>query len=368
MKLSVRSLVLLLLLLTVAGGLAWRLGYFEKKAENEPAATKPNGPKNAPNKSENAGPPQAIKAYVVKNEVLEDRISTVGTIIANEEVALTCETSGKITQIQFKEGSLVSKGQLLLSLNDADLQATLKKALIQKDLLEKRKVRNDKLFARQGVSEEEMETLVAQLNSQNAEIEALQSQIAKTRLLAPFSGRIGLRYVSEGSYVNPTVKIADLIDISSVKIDFAIPEKYMGRVRQAMPVVFTVAGGSRQYQGQVYAIEPKVDATTRTIQMRAISRNPQNEILPGAFATVKIILDTNENAKMIPTQALIPDLDKKKVFLLKQGKAMPVEVETGTRTETKIQITEGLNFGDTVITSGILQIKAGSNVKVTEVE
>jgi membrane fusion protein, multidrug efflux system len=363
MKLSVRTLVLVLLALVFAAGIFWRLGYFSGEAGQDKAAGSA-----APGPSGQSGPPQVIKAYVVKNEVLEDRITSVGTVIPNEEVDLQCETSGKVVKVHFNEGSQVAKGQLLLTLNDADLQASLKKATIQKELLEKRKERSEKLFARQGVSEEEMETLNAQLSAQVAELEAIQSQIAKTRLLAPFSGQVGLRYVSEGSYVNPTVKIADLIDLSQVKVDFAVPEKYMAVIKKGLRISFTVAGGTREYAGEVYAIEPKVDQATRTIQIRALSRNTNREILPGAFATVKIILDKIDNAFMIPSQALIPEMDKKKVFVLKQGKATPQEVETGTRTESRIQVTEGLQLGDTVITSGILQLRPGASVKVTEVE
>lgn len=359
MKLTVRSIVSIFLVLALAVGLAWRLGYFSGE-EASPSAGGAGGGKDAP--------PQAIKAYVVKSEVLEEKINSVGTVIANEEVDLKCETSGKITQIMFKEGTMVSKGQVLLLLNDSELQANLKKAQIQKELLEKKKARDEKLFARQGVSQEELEALTAQLNAQNAEIEAIQSRLEETRLLAPFSGQIGLRYVSEGSYVTPTIKIADLIDLSTIKVDFSVPEKYMGVVRKGMKIVFTVAGGSKEYEGEIYAIEPKVEATTRTIQIRASSKNPNNEVLPGAFATVKIVLNRIENATMIPSQALIPEMDKKKVFVIKQGKAEQVEVQVGTRTESKIQITEGLQLGDTVITSGILQIRPGASVKITEVE
>ncbi len=363
MKFSVRKLIFVLLALVFALGIFWRLGYFSSEEEKNKAAGSP-----MPGPGGKSDPPQAIKVYVVKNEVLEDRISSVGTVIPNEEVDLKCEISGKIIKIHFTEGAVVSKGQLLLTLNDADLQANLKKVTIQKVLLEKRKLRDEKLFARQGVSEEEMETLNAQLSAQNAELEVVQSQIDKTRLLAPFSGQIGLRYVSEGSYVTPTVKIADLIDLSQVKVDFSVPEKYMTVMRKGLRISFTVAGGQREYLGEVYAIEPKVEQATRTIQIRAISRNTEHEILPGAFATVKIILQKIDNAFMIPTQALIPEMDKKKVYVLKQGKATPMEVSTGTRTESRIHITEGLHLGDTVITSGILQIRPGANVKVTEVE
>ncbi|WP_448519282.1 efflux RND transporter periplasmic adaptor subunit [Rhodoflexus sp.] len=361
MKISVRVVVLVLFLIVIAIGLAWRLEWFGSvKKKDIPLAASAAG--------SNAAPPVIIKAYVVKGELLEDKITSVGSVIANEEVDLKCEISGKITNIQFQEGSIVSKGQLLLQLNDDELQAELKRAIIQKELLEKKKARDEKLLQRQGISQEEFEALTAQLDAQNATIEAIKSQIAKTRLLAPFSGQIGLRYVSEGSYVTPTVRIANLIDLSSVKVDFAIPEKYMGIVKKGMKITFTVAGGTKEYTGSVYAIEPKVEAATRTIQIRALCDNRDREILPGAFASVKIVLNSIPNALLIPTQAIIPEMDNKKVFIVKDGKAMPVMVKTGIRTESKIQVLEGLSIGDTVVTTGLLQIKPGSAVKPSEVE
>jgi membrane fusion protein (multidrug efflux system) len=361
MKISVRTIVFILFLAAIAIGIAWRLewiGFGEKK--EQVSAGSPAGNKEAP--------AQVIKAYVVKGEVLEEKISSVGSIIANEEVDLKCETSGKITHVQFQEGSIVTKGQLLLQLNDDELQAELKRATIQKELLEKKKARDEKLLQRQGISQEEFEALTAQLDAQNATIEAIKSQIAKTRLLAPFSGQIGLRYVSEGSYVTPTVRIANLIDLSSVKVDFAIPEKYMGIVKKGMKIIFTVAGGTKEYTGSVYAIEPKVEAATRTIQIRAVCDNRDREILPGAFASVKIVLNRIDNALLVPTQAIISEMDAKKVFIVKDGKATPVMVKTGIRNESKIQILEGLAVGDTVIVTGLLQIKPGDAVKPTEVE
>jgi len=361
MKISVRIIVWILFFAIVAVGIAWRLEWLGSKEKKENTAAG----SSASNKEM---PPQVIKAYVVKGEVLEEKISSVGSIIANEEVDLKCETSGKITNILFQEGSFVTKGQLLLQLNDDELQAELKRAIIQKELLEKKKARDEKLLQRQGISQEEFEALIAQLDAQNATIEAIKSQIAKTRLLAPFSGQIGLRYVSEGSYVTPAVRIANLIDLSNVKVDFAIPEKYMGIVKKGTKIIFTVAGGNREYTGSVYAIEPKVEAATRTIQVRAVCNNRDREILPGAFASVKIVLNKINNALLVPTQAIIPEIDAKKVFLVKDGKAIPVMVKTGIRTESKIQVLEGIAIGDTVITTGLLQIKPGSAVKPTEVE
>jgi len=362
MKKNIRVLSIIVIALVLLSIFAYQAGWFGKSSEAE-ISLQPanNAPKNAP--------PQPVKVYIVKEEVLEDKITAVGSVASNEEVALACETSGKITKIFFEEGSNVTKGQLLLTLNDAELQAQLKRGIIQKEFLEKRKARNEKLRERDGISEEEFELLNAELNRQIAENEAIKSRIEQTKLVAPFSGRIGLRYVSEGSYINPNTKVADLIDISTVKLNFAVPEKYMGIVKKGTKVKFTVAGiEKKEYEGTVYAIEPKIDASTRTIQVRAISNNRDSEIYPGAFANISIVLNKIEKAHLIPTAALIPEMNQMKVFVVRGGKAESVNVITGTRTENKIQILDGLSLGDTVITSGILQVRAGSNVKVAMVE
>lgn len=362
MKKNTRIISFIIIGLVFAVAFAYQAGWFtsDKSKEEDKAKMASSGQK--------ASPPQPIKAYIVKEEVLEDKITAVGSIASNEEVALACETAGKITKIFFEEGTSVNKGQLLLTLNDAELQAQLKQAIIQKEFLEKKQARNEKLKERDGISDEEFELLNADLNRQIAQIDAIKSRIDQTKLVAPFSGRIGLRYVSEGSYVNPSAKVADLIDISIVKINFAVPEKYMGIISKGIKVTFTVAGRDRLYEGTVFAVEPKIDASTRTIQVRAISNNRDYEILPGAFANISIVLKKIDKANLIPTEALIPELNQMKVYLLKSGKAEYVTVTTGTRTENKIQITNGLHVGDTVITSGILQIRPGSSVKIAFVE
>lgn len=361
MKKNIRIIAIVIIGLVFIGGFVYQSGWFSSKDEKVEEKSKEAG-----NAQKNA--PQPVNVYIVKEEVLEDKITAVGSIASNEEVALACETAGKITKIFFEEGTNVSKGQLLLTLNDAELQAQLRQAIIQKEFLEKKKARNEKLKERDGISDEEFELLNADLNRQIAQIDAIKSRIDQTKLIAPFSGRIGLRYVSEGSYVNPAAKVADLIDISIVKINFAVPEKYMGMIKKGTKVNFTVAGNEKQYEGVVYAVEPKIDASTRTIQVRAISNNNDNAILPGAFANINIVLQRIEKANLIPSGALIPELNQMKVFILKAGKTESVNVTTGTRTASQIQILEGLRLGDTVITSGILQIRVGTKVKVAVVQ
>jgi membrane fusion protein, multidrug efflux system len=332
------------------------------------SSSTPETVKTAPAASAKPAGKVSIKVHIVRERKLEDKLSVVGSVVANEEVQLSCETAGKITKIYFEEGSMVSKGQLLLELNDADLQAQIKKAQIRKELLEKKKIRDIQLHAKKGVSDEALENLLADLETVKSEIEFIKAQIDKTKLKAPFGGQIGIRYISEGSYLTPNTKIADLVDISQVKIEFSIPEKYSGSLRKGGEIGFTLAGKTMDYTGRIYAIDPKVDASTRTLRMRAITANPKGEILPGSFASIKLNMSDIGNSKMIPTQSVIPEMDKKKVFLVKNGKAQSQAIITGIRTETQVQVLEGLNEGDSVVVSGILQLTEGANVDISEVE
>lgn len=308
-----------------------------------------------------------VTAFIVRPERISDKVLSSGTVLANEEVELKSEISGKIERILFREGSRVRKGDLLVKINDAELQAQLVKLESQVKLAEDIEQRRKVLFEKRSISPEDYERALNELNSIKAEIRLIKARIDKTEIKAPFDGIIGLRYVSEGSYVSSETKIAVLQDVTLVKVDFSIPEKYVNSVRKDQLIRFTVAGSDEAFAGKIYAIEPKIDPVTRTVQLRAISANRGGKIIPGAFAQVELVLQQLNNALMIPTEALVPELKGQKVFLYKYGYAQPLSVETGIRTETKIQITAGLQAEDTIITSGILQMAPGLPVRISEI-
>ncbi|NIR50345.1 efflux RND transporter periplasmic adaptor subunit [candidate division KSB1 bacterium] len=306
-----------------------------------------------------------VSVHIIKPERLKNRILTTGTVLANEEVELKSEISGRITEIRLDEGSRVRGGQLLVKINDAELRAQLLKAQYQKKLAEDKERRGRKQLEIEAISQEDYDVILNELNTVKAEIQLIKAQIDKTEIRAPFDGVVGLRHVSKGSYISSDTKIANLLDINPVKIDFSIPERYVNLVEEGDRIVFKVQGYDEEFEGEVYALEPRIDPATRTLQLRAFYPNKENKILPGAFADVRLVLDEIENALMIPTEALVPELKGQKVFLLKNGQAMPRQVEIGLRTEKNIQITEGLAAGDTVITSGILQLRPGDQVTVS---
>ena len=305
-----------------------------------------------------------VSVRVVQPQPLQDAIRTTGTLLANEEVELRSEITGKVTGIYFKEGSPVKKGDLLVKINDADLQAQMQKLQFQKELAEDREFRLREQLAADLTSQEQYDIALNTLNGLKADIEVLQTQITRTEIRAPFDGFVGLKYISDGSYLSPAIKVASLLNIHPIKIEFSIPEKYAGEVRTGNKISFTVQGSNGNYSGNIYAIEPKIDPVTRTLQVRALSPNPQRTLFPGAFADVQLIISEIPDALLIPTEAVIPELNGKKVFLFRQGRAAAVPVETGIRTPEEIQIVQGIAAGDTVITSGILQLRQGLPVEV----
>ncbi len=310
--------------------------------------------------------PVPVKGHVVKPQKLDNNVITTGTILANESVELKSEISGKVAKILFKEGSRIKKGDLLLKINDEELQAQLLGAKSALKLAEDNMERAKKLLAQQGISQQDYDAAMNDLNVKRANLDLINAQIDKTEIRAPFEGTIGLRYVSEGSFINSSTVIASLQDIDPVKIDFSIPEKYVGYVNKGDKMNFTVSGSEKTFTGTVFAIEPKIDESTRTLKIRAIAPNARGEILPGSFADVTLILKEIQDALMVPTQAIIPVLKGQKVYLCKNGVVAQVEVKTGIRTDTDVQITEGLSPQDTVITTGILQLAPGMPVKITE--
>lgn len=313
-------------------------------------------------------PPMTVKGMVVIPKTLDNVVRTSGTVMAFEDVDLKAETSGRIVKIYFKEGSAVKKGDLLIKINDDDLQAQYRKSDLQIKLNEQQLGRQNELLKINATSQQDFDIATNQLASLEADKQALQAAINKTEIRAPFNGIIGLKYVSEGSYVSPASQIASIQNINPVKIDFSIPEKYSEKVKTGDLVNFSNDATSQSFQGKVYAIEPKIDLNTRSLQVRAICENSNGKIIPGSFARVDLRLKETNDALMIPTESVIPVLKGQTVFLYKDGVAMQVPIKTGVRTDSAIQVKEGISVGDTLITTGIMFLKSKAPVNVTMVD
>lgn len=307
----------------------------------------------------------AVRMLAVQPEKLGDRLVSVGTILPNEEVEVRSEISGKIERIAFQEGRRVPKGELLVKINDAELQAQLLRAQYREALAEQQEQRQRQLFERKLASQEEFNIAVNEWNIAKAEVQLIKTQIAKTEIRAPFDGVIGLRFLSEGSYVTPATRITTLQDNRTVKIDFKVPEKYASAIVSGGKINFRVHESSRNFTGTIYARDTKIDQVSRTLHVLARSPNPEGVLLPGSFANVEVILEEKE-ALLIPAEALIPELKGHRVFVAQAGKAVSREVEIGIRTEERVEVTQGLTAGDTLITSAILQLRPGMAVRAAE--
>jgi membrane fusion protein, multidrug efflux system len=313
---------------------------------------------------------QVINAsgFLVKEQNLDNEIKTVGTIRANEEVELKSEVSRKVTGIYFKEGTYVGRGKLLFKLDASDLTALLHKQQVEEKLAENQLASQKMLIDKGLTPEETYETVETELAKIKADIEITRISISKTNIIAPFSGIIGLRNVSVGSYVGPSVILATIQDVSKIKVDFSIPEKYSSLFKKGQKVVFSVEGIPDDFEAEVFAYEPKVENNTRTLVLRAIASNPGKKLMPGNFANVTLKLSSNSNAILIPTQSLVPKLKGQSVYVFRNGTAKFIDVEIGERTEDMVQITSGLNSGDTLVTTNILRLKPGAKVKLDKIE
>ena len=314
-----------------------------------------------------AGDALEVTAVVVSGERLADRVSSVGTILANEEVDVRSEITGRVVAIHFREGARVAKDELLVEINDSELRAQLARAESRLAIARDEATRQKQLFDQTLTSEREYTNAVNEANVASAETDLIKAQLAKTETRAPFAGVVGLRSVSEGSYVSPATLITTLRDVSTVKLDFSVPERYAGRVAPGDRVEFRVQGSTRVYGATIYALEAGIDETTRTLRVRARTTNRDGFLVPGAFADVTVPLVERETLT-IPAYALIPSLKGHSVFLFADGSAQSREVEIGTRTDERVEIITGLQPGDTVITSALLQIKSGMPVKLSRVD
>ena len=307
-----------------------------------------------------------INATIVKPQVLVDEVPIIGSLLPDEEVDLSFETSGKIVEINFEEGAAVQKGQLLAKVNDRPLQAQLQRLVAQLKLAEDRVFRQDALLKRDAVSKEAYEQVKTDLATLNADIESVKAQIEQTELRAPFDGIIGLRQVSVGTYASPSTVVAKLTKIDPLKVEFSVSERYANDVKIGAKLTFGLEGSLNTYQARVYARESSLDINTHTLTIRALYPNPTG-IMPGRYASITLRKQEYENALAIPSQAIVPEMGKDKVFLFKGGKAEPIEIISGIRTESLVQVIQGLSEGDTVIISGTQQLRTGMPVVIDHI-
>lgn len=309
--------------------------------------------------------PMSLTGVVVQATSLNDQISSTGTLMANNSIVVSNQVPGRLVHLGFKEGQHVAKGALLAKIDDADLQAQLSKSISDETLAESTLARQKDNLAANGIAQQDYDAAVNALADIKAEIAALRAQIANTEVRAPFPGTVGLRSVSEGAYLPAFTNIADLQELDPMKLDFTVPQLYNGRLSVGDSVKFTVESSPKLHTGTIYAFEPGVDPATGGLHARALCSNPDRSLVPGAFAKVLVNLKQIEGALMVPSQAVVPVLNGQQVLLCKNGKALPVPVTMGLRNDSTVQLTSGIQAGDTVLTSGMMQLRPGMAVKVT---
>jgi membrane fusion protein (multidrug efflux system) len=305
-----------------------------------------------------------VEALVIKPQLLRNTIFATGTLLANEEVELRPEISGRVTGVFFEEGKRVKKGELLLKINDRELEAELKSKEVEEKQAADEESRKRKLYDIKVISQQEYDNVLNSLKIVQAEKEAIEAQLAETEITAPFDGFIGLRYVSEGGYISPDVLLATMQEIDPMKVEFSIPEKYAGQIKNGTGILVRVGDSPERHKGVIYAIESKIDLDTRTIKSRARIPNPEEKLIPGSFAGIEITLEELPDAVVIPSEAVVPEISGEKVYICKNGKAKYVSVKTGIRTEREVEITQGLTAGDTLIVTGLLQLADDKDIEI----
>ncbi len=325
---------------------------------------KPDAPAEAPKgggkRSDRTIP---VSVYVADYMRIEEGIRMIGTLLPNEEVDIASEVNGKVEQISFTEGAPVRKGSVLVKVNDDDLQSQLRRAIFQRNLLKDKLDRNRILLDKDAISREAFDQIETDYNMIEADIQLLNVRIDKTEIKAPFDGAVGVRYVSPGGYIQPGSQIARLVDYSKLKVEFAVPEKYFQSVRVGAPVSFTVEGSAATYTAPIYVIDPRIDIQTRTMTVRALYENRGMKLLPGMSAMVSVGQKVGESIQ-IPSQAVVPDADHMSVWVVRGGRAEMIPVVTGQRTEERVEVVRGLKSGDSVVVTGLLQVRDGALLQI----
>ncbi len=308
-----------------------------------------------------------VNVVEVRPESLDNDLSVTGTLIPNEMVNLRPEVAGLVQSVAFKEGEFVKKGTPLLYLNDDELRAQYQRLEYTKRLFESQESRQKELLAREAISQEEYDIALNQFNTNLADLSLVEAQLNKMVIRAPFDGVLGLRQVSEGSVIGNTDVIASIVNIDPIKIEFSIPERYANEIKPGATVFFRTNISIDEGVGKVYATEPNIDASTRTLRIRAESPNKDRKFLPGMFVRVRLVLSTQEDALLVPAESLVPELDGYKVFIVNEGKVESRKVAIGQRTDRRVQIIDGIQPGEQVLTTGILQARDGMPLAINQV-
>jgi membrane fusion protein (multidrug efflux system) len=319
----------------------------------------------APARDAAGDPPLRAAVYVVAPSAVQETVKTVGTLMANESVRVVSELSRRLVAVEVEEGTEVEAGALLFKLDDSDLRAQLAELQVQRDLAARTEERQRSLleYEKKALSQQAYDQADSELRALEAQINVLRVTLAKTEIRAPFHASVGLRRVSEGAWVTPETLLTTLQDTSRLKIDFALPERYAGRVAVGQPFTFSVAGRGETFAGRVVAVEPAIDALSRSLLVRGLAENPSGALLPGAFVSVEVPLERAADGILVPAEAIVPSATGHSVYVLRDGRAELQEVSIGLRTRESVEVLRGLAVDDTVLTTNLLRLRPGARVE-----
>lgn len=323
--------------------------------------------KGKSNANQRTPAPTIVDVIVASSRSIDNTVEANGSVVANEYVELRPEISGRITYLNVPEGTHVEKGTVIARINDADLQATLQKSKVLLDLYQKTEERNRKLLDVNGINQADYDLALNNVNSTKADMEFTKAQIDKTVIRAPFSGTVGLRQVSPGAFVTSANIIATIQQLDKIKVDFTIPEQYSSIIKKGSMVDILIDAASRTHRkALIIATEPQINLSSRNLKVRAILQEGKGH--PGAFVKVLVDAGVDKQAIMVPTNSIIPDDKNNQLILVKDGKAVFVNVQTGVREANNVEITKGVQVGDTVVVTGVLFARPKSQLTVRSVK
>lgn len=309
-----------------------------------------------------------VDATILRPAVLQEQLEVTGSILANQQVNIVSELTRKVVKVNVREGTHVRKGTLLFLLDDADLQAQLERLQQQEKLALLNEQRMKDLLVHDAIAQQDYDEASTTLNVLKAQIRELQVTIGKTRITAPFDGKIGMINTHVGAVVSVNTVLTDIEDNSVVKIEFSVPEKYTNVIHEGSEHTFTTPSSDKQFKTKVIAKAASLSADTRTLLVRGTTPNPQGKLIAGQSARITLSLHASEDAIAVVSQALVPSPGGYSVFVARDGHAQGLPVEIGQRSSASVEILEGLNPGDTVITSNLLRLSPGAPVSLVTID
>lgn len=332
-----------------------------------PAATGPAPRAGVPGGPAGGPPGVAVELARVAKLSLPQGVTAVGSLRSNESVLVRPEISGRIAEFTFTEGQGVTKGTVLVRLDGSVARAELQQAKANLVLAQAKIERAIDLQGKGFISSQARDEAENNLKVAQAGVALAEAKLAKTEIIAPFSGVLGLRSASVGDYVKEGQDIINLEAIDPLKVDFRVPETHFRKLRVGQNLQLTLdAFPNQSFAGRIYAINPAIDAAGRAVVLRATVQNSEGRLRPGGFARVRLLLDEQAEALMIPEQALVPSGDEQYVFRVSEGRAQRLRVEIGQRREGKVEVVRGLEAEEQVVVAGQMKLRDGVPVRPLE--